>query len=204
MIQSTLDGMGRFCLCLGSQTKVEDVVMKVQKAIRQGNVYQTREIHDLLFEKSEHIQKGDIDPEMSHDFIDAFLDAWIGELRGAVHRSVFYDDEFCERSREASLERVRLINDGRMCLVLNEELAPYGQRAEAYILEIALSIDVPRCVISDLLTIVYSKLLELAGKKGFEPLGLIEATSSRGVIVIRLWDDFLQPEMEWPVEVITG
>ena len=174
--------------------------MKFQEATRQGLVFGSLDMQNHLVKESKRLQQisSTLEEEILEQVAYAFLSACIGGIRDIVHHYIFYDAHNNEQPRNVSLSRVAHTANGRMCLVFTNRMEPLdetlGNMPREYSTQIERETGMPAIAVAEMLHIVGTKLIELSGEKGFEPLGWIEATYVPDIIIIRLWDDFLQPE----------
>jgi hypothetical protein len=127
---------------------------------------------------------------------EAILFAWVGALRQAVLTRAEREPAFFEA-----------LGKGEGTLALSAGLAPEGWRNEHLWAQIALQTGLPAATARELLEVVSSRLRNVDDQGVFEPLGQIRFPGrgpGQDGVIVRLRQDFLQPDLDEPQELIQG
>ena len=152
------------------------------EANREGKIYHTCEMVDYLQQKT----------GLQELLCEAVLSAWVGAIRTFV----------LSHAEKDPIRVLPLLKASRVCLCFSGAM----QVAALFGLFLALIKEEAGCSAQNVVRVLDSlgeKLNMLKGEKAFEPIGWIEE-SFGAICAIRLWNDFLQPMSDDPVEFITG
>lgn len=156
--------------------------MNRKEAYSRGLVFRTHDMVAWLAEQTKF-------PE---EMIYAVLGEWVGALRSRALDMIARNMDLLEQ-----------FNSGCGTLDLTKMLAPQGWKAAELLHYLSIATGVSREEGQIIFQKLRQKLEELRGVEAFEPVGWIYA-GANGVFHVEVWDDFLQPICDGPIEVITG
>ena len=151
-------------------------------AFREGLIFHTYEMVDWLRTST----------GAPYEMGEAMLGAWVGVLRHDTLVRAEHDQGFFMSFR-----------DGRGHLHLTEALAPEEWKNEELWLQISRETGILYPEVQLLLAQIGERLRELREAKAFEPIGWFHTTHN-GTFDVNCWNDFLQPVMDGPQELVRG